>query len=195
LSPERVSAILWAVWALSWFTAMAWSRRTERGAGIGRELAYRAVMSLGAILLFVGVHDTLAAGGGLWALPRWAGWSATALVAAGFLFCWWARLTLGDLWSGSVTRKEEHVIVRAGPYGLVRHPIYTGLILAAAALAIQTGSPMSIAGSVVFAIGCWMKARLEEGFLSAELGVEVYGDYRRATPMLVPFLPVRQQDR
>jgi protein-S-isoprenylcysteine O-methyltransferase Ste14 len=59
----------------------------------------------------------------------------------------------------------------------VRHPIYTGLIVALAATA-----------AALLAIGFWLKARAEERFLSAELGAEAYGAYRRRVPMLIPFL-------
>jgi protein-S-isoprenylcysteine O-methyltransferase Ste14 len=127
----------------------------------------------------------------LWRLPPIAGWPFTALALLGFAFTWWARLTLGDLWSGSVTRKERHVVVETGPYGLVRHPIYTGLILAAFAFAIQIGYASALVGAALMAGGFALKARLEERFLSAELGEAAYGPYRRRTPMLVPFWPLR----
>ena len=103
----------------------------------------------------------------LWRLPHWAGWAMTAVAAAGFAFTWWARVTLGDLWSSAVSRKENHVIVERGPYGLVRHPIYTGLIAAAFATAIQVGSAQSLVGAALMSVGFWLKARLEERFLMA----------------------------
>ena len=87
------------------------------------------------------------------------------LAALGFAFCWWARLYLGRLWSGSVTRKEGHHIVDTGPYRLVRHPIYSGIILAALATAIERGTPVSFAGFAVMTLGWWIKARLEKRFL------------------------------
>jgi protein-S-isoprenylcysteine O-methyltransferase Ste14 len=128
----------------------------------------------------------------LWGLPQAVSWGLTALVLFGIAFTWWARLTLGDLWSGSVSRKEGHVVVQTGPYRLVRHPIYTGLIVAAWALAIQIGATVSLVGAGLITLGFWIKARLEERFLSAELGPGAYADYRRLTPMLIPFWPVRR---
>jgi protein-S-isoprenylcysteine O-methyltransferase Ste14 len=98
-------------------------------------------------------------------------------------------VTLGDLWSSAVSRKENHVIVEKGPYGLVRHPIYTGLIVAAFATAIAVGTAPALAGAALMSLGFWMKARLEERFLSAQLGEAAYADYRRRTPMLAPFWP------
>ena len=71
----------------------------------------------------------------------------------------------------------------------MRHPIYTGIILAAIALAILKGTLIAIAGALLAAFGFWVKARLEEGFLREELGAEAYDAYRRRVPMLVPFGP------
>ena len=68
------------------------------------------------------------------------------LCVMGFGFAWWARLHLGQLWSAFVTRKAGHRIVDTGPYGIVRHPIYTGIIAAAIALALVKGTVIALAG-------------------------------------------------
>jgi protein-S-isoprenylcysteine O-methyltransferase Ste14 len=112
-----------------------------------------------------------------------------ALAAVGFLFCWWARLHLGRLWSGFITRKEGHHIVDTGPYALVRHPIYTGVLTAAIATTAIKGSVHAFIGLGMLIIAYQLKARLEERCLSEELGSETYGAYRRRVPMLVPFGP------
>jgi protein-S-isoprenylcysteine O-methyltransferase Ste14 len=112
------------------------------------------------------------------------------LAAAGFAFTWWARVTLGDLWSSAVSRKENHVIIETGPYRLVRHPIYTGLIAAAFATAVEVGSAQALISAALMSFGFWMKARLEERFLMAQLGEASYAAYRRRTPMLAPFWPM-----
>ncbi len=112
-----------------------------------------------------------------------------AVQVAGFAFCWWARLHLGRLWSGSVTRKEDHHVVDTGPYGLVRHPIYTGLDAAAIGLALASGQVRIMAGAALIILGCWIKARLEERFLREELGAAAYDAYAARVPMLVPFWP------
>jgi protein-S-isoprenylcysteine O-methyltransferase Ste14 len=107
------------------------------------------------------------------------------------LFAWWARLHLGTLWSGDVTRKADHLIVDTGPYRLVRHPIYTGIILALLATAAAQGTPSSFAGVVLMIAGITMKARLEEKLLCEEFDREVYDIYARHVPMRVPFWPMR----
>src|SRR5262249_43201907 len=126
----------------------------------------------------------------LWTLPDAAGWGMAAVTLAGFLFAWWARIHLGALWSGSVTRKEDHRIVDTGPYGLVRHPIYTGLLAAAFAMAVVKATPIGFAGAVLMTLGYWLKAKVEEGFLRSELGAEGYDAYRKRVPMLIPFSPI-----
>ncbi len=116
------------------------------------------------------------------------GWGLFALSLAGFAFCWWARIHLGPLWSGSVTVKAEHRVVDTGPFALVRHPIYTGFIWAAFCMAVLRGTVVNIAGLVLIVLGFWLKARLEERFLREQLGVEAYDAYAQRTPMLVPRL-------
>jgi len=106
-------------------------------------------------------------------------------------FAWWGRIYLGRLWSNGITRKENHRVVDTGPYGLVRHPIYTGQIFAILTTGIAVATVTSLLGAALIALGLWQKARLEERFLTAELGEQSYGAYCRRVPMLIPFLPRR----
>jgi len=196
VSPLYASFVLWNLWVGSWVIAAVWSRRSEARPPFGAEILNRIPTAIGGLLLIAGsgvpVFGGYPAGVRLWgALTAGAGWTMTMACAGGFAFAWWARLTLGDLWSGTVTRKAEHEIVERGPYGLVRHPIYTGIIVSAFATAIQIGMLANLIGAALIALGFWLKARLEERFLSEELGEASYADYRRKTPMLVPFWPHR----
>jgi protein-S-isoprenylcysteine O-methyltransferase Ste14 len=187
--PESACHAIWIAWAVSWWLAALWSSRTESRASIAQQLPYRLLTIAGFVLLFAGrtrrYHGPLR----LWTLPTSAAWAMALLCVGGFVFAWWARLHLGQLWSAFVTRKADHRIVDTGPYGIVRHPIYTGIILAAIALAIVKGTLIAIAGAFLAALGFWIKARLEEGFLRQQLGAEAYDSYRRRVPMLVPFGP------
>ena len=188
-------AALWVAWGLSWMLASFWSRRAQARPAIGEVLLYLAPTLAGAWLLFFGANDELvsrrwAVAYSLWRLPQWARWLTVLVEAAGFGFTWWARITLGDLWSSQVSRKEGHHIIETGPYGLVRHPIYTGLIVAAFATAVEVGSAQALAGAALISFGFWMKARLEERFLMAELGEGAYAGYQRRIPMLAPFWPM-----
>ncbi len=88
-------------------------------------------------------------------------WALLAVTAGGLVFCWWARLHIGRLWSGTVTRKEGHRVVDTGPYALVRHPIYTGMIAAAFATGVLRGTIVAMAGAVLMTLGLWVKARFK----------------------------------
>ena len=111
------------------------------------------------------------------------------LVLAGISFTWWARIHLGRFWSNAITRKEGHQVIDTGPYGLVRHPIYTGLIFGMLVTGVAVGTVTAMLGAVLISLGMSLKARMEEGFLTAELGADAYGSYCRRVPMLIPFLP------
>jgi protein-S-isoprenylcysteine O-methyltransferase Ste14 len=128
----------------------------------------------------------------LWHTPVPLAWALVVVVLAGLLFTWWARIHLGRLWSSSVTRKADHHVVDTGPYGIVRHPIYTGIILASAATAAMSGTVLAWLGACVMTTGWVIKARLEEEFLREQLGAETYGEYARRVPMLAP-LPGRRR--
>jgi len=185
----QASYIMWDVWIVSWIIAAVWARRAAARPAMFEQLVHWIPTLIGLGLLMDGSQFTNFAP--LWRLPAEAGWMLAGACAAGLVFTWWARIWLGALWSGSVSRKDDHTVVQSGPYRLVRHPIYTGLILAAFALAIQIGMAANLIGAGLIAVGFWLKARLEERFLSRELGTEAYADYRRRTPMLIPFWPAR----
>ena len=178
---------LWYAWVISWVIAALWSRRTEARPKATAEYLYRALTLTGVLLLFDwGYFPYLRQE--LWRTPSTLGWALAGLTAVGFACCWWARIHLGALWSSSVTRKADHRIIDTGPYALVRHPIYTGIITASVAMAIEVATPGALVGVALMVLGFWVKARLEERFLRVELGSEAYDAYSRRTAMLFPGL-------
>ena len=207
-TPESAIYLVWIVWAISWILAAVWASKAASRPGFATEAGYRILAILGFLLIFMTGPRTVSgavAGSRIhilrlpldpafvrpnWSVPDAVGWAMVGLAIAGFVFAWWARIHLGALWSGSITRKADHRIVDTGPYGLVRHPIYTGLLAAAIAMVVVKASWAAIAGLVIMTIGYWLKAKIEEGFLSKELGAEAYAAYRKRVPMLVPFSPV-----
>jgi len=121
-------------------------------------------------------------------LPR-AAWMVPlglAITFAGLAFCTWARLTIAGNWSGTVTLKRGHELVRTGPYALVRHPIYTGFIVAMAgtSIALDAGRGWVAIGLVLASLV--FKRRTEEAFMRGAFGQD-YVDYAARVPALVPF--------
>jgi len=188
--PSVLFAVVWIGWLVSWMAAALWSGRTEKRAATWDVGVYRAIMVIGTVLLLPWTMRQLGEPR-LWHVGYGGAYALLGVTLAGILFAWWARIHIGRLWSGAVTRKEGHRIVDTGPYALVRHPIYTGLIAAVVATALAQASVSGLAGAALIAFGFYLKARLEERFLMAELGPDDYEAYRRRVPMLVPFLPRR----
>ncbi len=188
MSPGKAIILIWVIWAVSWYAAAAWSARTQNRPPVGSEAVSRACTLIGAVLLFglYSLHHH--APTQMWQLNENMNWLMAALTAAGFAFCWWARIHLGRLWSASITRKEGHHIVDTGPYAFVRHPIYTGIILASFATAAEKGTAIALAGAIIMTIGWYLKAREEERFLREELGAANYDAYAQRVAMLVPFV-------
>lgn len=184
MSPQLVIYLLWLIWAASWFAAALWSDRTHKRAPWKENLVQRLIVLLGVVLLF-GIYSPRSLFGIGWELPDMWGWVMAALVLAGLGLCWWARIHLGQLWSADVGRKARHHVVDSGPYALVRHPIYSGIILASFATAAQFGTLTALAGAAIMTLGWYVKARFEEKFLQEELG-PAYEAYRTRVAMLVP---------
>jgi len=190
----------WTIWAITWVAAALWANRTLKRPGIGREWLYRVIALAGFFFLLGGIlreqdgHLRFGPwpgflGKAIWFPPIPMAWTLVGVTFVGFLFAWWARIHLGRLWSGSITRKEGHRVVDSGPYAIVRHPIYTGILLSGVASAIVMATPHAYIGAALLIVGYWMKARLEERWLREELGPQDYDAYRRRVPMLVPFGP------
>jgi len=117
----------------------------------------------------------------------WRFAAAAALTAAGLLMAAWARRYLGTNWSSTVTIKEGHELVTAGPYAIVRHPIYTGLILAFVGAALAIGEWRAVLAAVLGVIAFWRKLSLEERWMREQFG-ERYQAYSRRVPALIPFI-------
>ena len=188
---------VWTAWGISWLVAGLWTGRTVARPPLRSELHYRLLTFAGWALLLSPVwlqtqnarlvlSDDPA--GMLWHLPQALEWAMVALLAAGVAFAWWARVHLGRLWSASVTQKEGHRIVDTGPYGLVRHPIYTGLLAGAFATTALRGTLAVLIGLPLFVFGYVIKARIEERLLRESLGPG-YDAYMARVPMLVPGAP------
>lgn len=116
-------------------------------------------------------------------LPFWLGASITV---AGLLFAVWAREHLGCNWSHAVTIKQDHELITTGPYALVRHPIYTGILAGFLGLAIAISQVRGFVVFVLFFVVFWAKLRMEERWMRSQFG-ETYANYVQRTAALVPY--------
>jgi protein-S-isoprenylcysteine O-methyltransferase Ste14 len=185
--PTRLLALIWLAWIVSWVVASFWSGRTKKHVRTRDSFVYRVPILLGAVLFSPWTARALGETR-IYDPGNFGTYALAIVVLLGISFTWWARIHLGRFWSNAITQKEDHRIVDTGPYGLVRHPIYAGLILAILATGAAVATWSSLIGALLISFGQWQKARMEEVFLAAELGPEAYGPYCRRVPMIVPFL-------
>lgn len=114
-------------------------------------------------------------------------WVGVALTALGIGFAVLARLWLGKNWSGTITIKDQHELIQGGPYRIVRHPIYAGMLLACLGTVIVYGEIRGLIGLPLLALGFGLKLRMEEAFMIQQFG-SAYIDYKQRVKAVVPFL-------
>jgi len=176
---------LWFLWGLYWAVAALRRGPVERRQSPLERLAHLAVMGAGFILFYA-------------ADPRWGALNrrfipqgravqglAVILTAVGLGLAVLARAYLGGNWSAEVVIRKDHQLIRSGPYTRIRHPIYTGLLLALLGAVLAIGEVRAIVGFAIVAIA--FKARREESFLVQEFGDE-FDRYRRQTGLFLPRL-------
>ncbi len=112
-------------------------------------------------------------------------WIGVLLTAAGVAVAFWARWHLGANWSGVVTLKEGHELIRTGPYRSIRHPIYTGILLALLGTVIAMGEVRGLLAAIIAWLSFYLKARREESFLTQEFG-EKFEAHAKQTGMFLP---------
>ena len=175
----------WVVFLVVWFVAAFKTRSNEKRESSASRYFVMSLMILGYYCLFgnaipiVFLHKRFV--------------SPTPLVVAiggvltwlGIGLCLWARYHLAENWSARVTIKVGHELIRTGPYAYFRHPIYSGLLLAAIGTAIAFGELRGLLGVSFILTGFLIKAKKEENLLTAQFG-SAFEDHRQRTGFLLP---------
>jgi protein-S-isoprenylcysteine O-methyltransferase Ste14 len=179
-------SVLWIAWIVYWVVSARDVKPTRSPEPLASRLQHRVPMVLVAFLL---------------AAPRWQPRVLTRrflpagavfpllgaiLVAAGLGFSIWARRHLGRNWSAHVVVKEGHALIRSGPYAHVRHPIYTGILLAFLGTAVAIGEWRALLAVTFALLAFVLKSRLEEGRMRQTF--PEYEQYQRETAALIPFI-------
>jgi len=181
----QVSSKIWFVWCIVWLLMAAWSKPSKRREFPWQRLEHIIPMVFGFFLIYnhraewgllgdriVPQNDAVAIAGLL-------------LTAGGLIFAVWARIALGANWSGTVTIKSGHNLIRRGPYKWIRHPIYTGLLLSMVGTVMLEGEVRSFIGFVLVLLALYRKAKREERFLFEEFG-EGFAEHAKHTGMFLP---------
>jgi protein-S-isoprenylcysteine O-methyltransferase Ste14 len=177
--------LLWCAWGLYWIVSALSTKATQRREPFGSRLAHLVPLAIGGVLIGGRQIPVEWLAQRLWPRSLAACWLGVALVACGLAFSVWARVHLGRNWSGAVTVKQGHELVRSGPYAYARHPIYTGLLTALLGTVITSGTLRSVIGLAIITAALVRKLRTEERFMR-ETFPEEYARYSAAVPALIP---------
>lgn len=179
--------LLWVTLGIVWVIGALTQKQTVRREPARSRLVHLFFGALVVILLFdkrVGprfLREPFVPNAAVFLYP------GLALTIAGIAFAIWARIFLGGNWSGAVTLKKDHELVRKGPYALVRNPIYTGALLALLGTAIVFRGTRGLLAVGVAVIALCIKIRREELFMAEQFGME-YAQYKQKVRKLIPFV-------
>jgi protein-S-isoprenylcysteine O-methyltransferase Ste14 len=185
ISAGEIIQFLWMIFVLYWLVSALQRKKTKQRESWGQRLLYVVPLVIALGYLF---RPTSSYG---WLSRRFVPdtaaiqIAAVSLTAAGVAISCWARYHLGTNWSGAVTLKEGHELIRTGPYRAIRHPIYTGILLALFGAALAIGEVRGLLGVAVAWLSFYIKASREESFLSKEFGPG-FIEHHRQTGMFLP---------
>jgi protein-S-isoprenylcysteine O-methyltransferase Ste14 len=178
---------VWITVGLVWLAASSSLKSVARAEPLGSRLFHILAIALAFLLLFDSRLPIVILNRQFVSNTPAVGWTGFALTVAGAALDIWARLLLGANWSATVTVKRNHELMQTGPYAIVRHPIYSGFLLAMLGTAIAFGE---VRGLIAFALAlvAWrMKSLVEERFMIDQFG-EQYAQYKNDVKALIPFL-------
>jgi protein-S-isoprenylcysteine O-methyltransferase Ste14 len=184
---ESFFPVVWILFLLYWQIKAVHTKTTQRLEPVGSRVLRVFIFVIAIVMLSTTRIPLPWLYLQLWPdglLPFWLG---AAVTIAGLLFAVWAREHLGSNWSRSVTIKQGHELITTGPYAVVRHPIYTGILGGFLGTAIALSQVRGLIVLVLIFFVFWIKLRMEEEWMRAQFG-EVYSTYAHRTAALVPYL-------
>lgn len=169
-SPFGIATVLWTLLCLYWIISAFQQKMVRKREAWFDRLGYESLVGFGVFLIFTRYAHFSWMGKRF--VPQWF-WIAVVgvlVTAAGIAVAMWARLHLGANWSGRVSIREQHELVRTGPYRWMRHPIYSGFLLGMAGTILVVGEVRGLIGWTLMTAGFYVKARKEESWLNREFG-------------------------
>jgi protein-S-isoprenylcysteine O-methyltransferase Ste14 len=182
---RQLEAIPWYAFIIYWLVSAARLKQTKVEEDSGGRLLHILIMVAAFDLIFRGNFTFGVLNERMIPFSISFLYAGIALTWLGIAFAIWARSTIGQNWSGRVTLKVDHELIQSGPYAFVRHPIYSGLLLANIGATLFIGRWRCLVGLLIFLVEVSRKASKEEGYMVTEFG-ERYQEYRHRTGFLIP---------
>jgi protein-S-isoprenylcysteine O-methyltransferase Ste14 len=175
----------WIIFIAYWVISAFNTRKTAKKEAFAARYGIMFLEIAGFVLVFRDDAGIGVLGQRVFERSYATGITGVALTWAGIALAIWARWHLGQYWSGRITIKEDHKLIRTGPYARLRHPIYSGLDLAAIGSSIAIDRWRGVAGVCVIIVGFWIKAKREESLLGKQFGAD-FEEHIRRTGFLLP---------
>ena len=175
----------WIVFCVYWALGALKTRRTVSTESFVARARHLLLEITGFALLFGGFMDIGVLGERVFHRTNAISLTGVALTWIGIALAIWARWHLGQYWSGRITLKQDHKLIRTGPYAHLRHPIYSGIILAAIGGTLTIDKWRCVAGVAAIALAYLIKGKKEESVLAAQFGEE-FEEHCRHTGFLIP---------
>jgi protein-S-isoprenylcysteine O-methyltransferase Ste14 len=183
--PFEFITVCWFALALFWIATSLGVKQKAKAESSGQRWTHLGLLIAGALLLFNNDWPWAFLHFRLYPQSTWIEWTGAAMTLAGVLFAIWARISLGRNWSAAVQIKQDHELIRKGPYNYIRHPIYTGVLLALLGNAVAIGQLRGALAFAVIVVGFIRKAKKEEAFLAGQFG-DAFTQHRRRTGFFLP---------
>jgi protein-S-isoprenylcysteine O-methyltransferase Ste14 len=192
----RITIILlglsWVIFAVVWAIGALGTKQSRRPVLRGKQWAFAALVAIGGGLIvsrlagWTNTIDPTSFGARIWPFDTRVA-AAVIISYLGLSVAVWARVCLGRNWSAIPELKQGHELVTHGPYAFVRHPIYTGLLLMFAAIAVLSGTAAGFSLLLVVVVGVQLKLTREETLLASEFP-DQWPPYRARTKRVLPLI-------
>jgi protein-S-isoprenylcysteine O-methyltransferase Ste14 len=186
-------ALCWLIFLVFWVVMARGAKQSLRPGQRGKQWAYALILVIGIGLIVASWSGWPGAGRSswlnapLWPFSIWRAALALVIAYAGLAICIWARIILGRNWSSIPELKRDHELVTGGPYEVVRHPIYTGLLLMFTGVAVLWATPASFIVLLLIPIAIQLKLAREETLLAGQFP-DTWPAYRARTRRVIPLL-------
>jgi hypothetical protein len=200
LHPHSLIGLLWGGFVVCWLVLAQFNKKADRNTPVWAGWGVRLAIIIGVLIMTLfrrngvasshrhAIADFVASISRV--VPIRLGitgqWVGVMLCLAGIGFAVWARVYIGRNWGMPMSLREGHELVTSGPYAYVRHPIYSGLMLAMIGSAMTESLLWLLVFSLYFAYFLF-SARSEEKTMLAQFP-DAYPAYRSRTKMLIPFV-------
>lgn len=191
---DRMAALLIFLGLFYGVLAIAGRKQTKQRESLSTRLPHVATMIAAFVLLFERSASLSPLSRRFLPDSQSAASAGVLLTTCGLALAIWARAHLSTNWSANIVIRAGHSLVRTGPYAHLRHPVYSGLLLAVSGTALAQGKWQGLLALAIVVVAFSIKGKREEAFLRGEFGSE-FDEHAQHAGFFLPRLTRRRVDR